>query len=68
MGRPRYETLDTVRGLALVSMIAYHASWDLVYMFGVDWPFYHSFGAHVCKDGRAHDDHVPVQKTLIKFV
>ena len=47
MGRPRYETLDTVRGLALASMIAYHASWDLVYMFGVDWPFYHSFGAHV---------------------
>lgn len=43
----RYETLDTIRGFALLSMILYHASWDLVYMFGVDWPWYHGFGAHV---------------------
>lgn len=43
----RFETLDTVRGCALASMILYHASWDLVYMFGVDWPWYHGFGAYV---------------------
>lgn len=43
----RYETLDTIRGFALLSMILYHASWDLVYMFGVDWLWYHGFGAHV---------------------
>lgn len=43
----RYQTLDTVRGCALVSMILYHASWDLVYMFGVNWPWYHGFAAHV---------------------
>lgn len=28
-------------------MICYHASWDLVYMFGLDWPWYHGFGAYV---------------------
>lgn len=43
----RSETLDTIRGFALISMILYHASWDLVYMFGVDWPWYHGFAAHV---------------------
>lgn len=43
----RFETLDTIRGCALASMILYHANWDLVYMFGVDWPWYHGFGAYV---------------------
>lgn len=43
----RYQTLDTVRGFALLSMILYHASWDLVYMFGLNWPWYRSFAAHV---------------------
>lgn len=45
MTKPRYSILDLIRGLALVSMMAYHASWDLVYLFGVDWPWYHSEGA-----------------------
>ena len=41
----RFDSLDTIRGITLISMIAYHASWDLVYLYGVDWPFYHSAGA-----------------------
>ncbi len=45
MPKLRYSLLDLIRGLALVSMMAYHASWDLVYLFGVDWPWYHSEGA-----------------------
>lgn len=45
--KTRFARLDTIRGCALVSMIAYHASWDLVYLFGLDWPWYHSFGAYV---------------------
>ena len=32
---PRYALLDELRGLALISMIGYHAMWDLVYMFGL---------------------------------
>ena len=47
MEHRRYQVLDTIRGCALVSMILYHACWDLVYMFGMDWPWYHGFAAHV---------------------
>lgn len=37
----RYAFLDELRGLDLLSMIAYHACWDLVVLFGVraDWYF-----------------------------
>ena len=38
--KPRYALLDELRGLALVSMMAYHAMWDLVYMFGVWAPWF----------------------------
>ena len=47
MKRRRCQVLDTIRGCALLSMLLYHASWDLVYMFGADWPWYHGFAAHV---------------------
>jgi len=28
-------------------MILYHTAWDLVYLFGLDWPWYRGFAAHV---------------------
>lgn len=37
--RERYHLLDTIRGLTLVSMICYHASWDLVYLFRIGGGF-----------------------------
>lgn len=40
--KKRYAGLDQVRGMALFSMIAYHGTWDLVYLFGFDWPWYQS--------------------------
>lgn len=43
----RRHGLDTIRGLALISMMLYHASWDMVYLFGADWDWYHSTGAYV---------------------
>lgn len=43
----RHHDIDTVRGCALVSMIAYHGCWDLVYLWGFDWPWYRSFGAYL---------------------
>ena len=45
--RRRYHGLDTLRGVTLVSMMAYHACWDLVYIFGMDWDWYESFGAYL---------------------
>ena len=43
--KARREELDTLRGLTLISMILYHACWDLVYLFGMDWDWYRSEGA-----------------------
>lgn len=36
----RYQLLDTLRGFSLVSMVLFHACWDMVYLFGYDWPWY----------------------------
>lgn len=35
----RYRILDHIRGVTLLSMIVYHAIWDLVYIFDMrlDW-------------------------------
>ena len=38
--RRRSGTLDSLRGLTLVSMMAYHACWDLVYLYGMPWDWY----------------------------
>ena len=38
----RYRLLDSIRGFALINMLAYHALWDLVYLFGVSIPWYRS--------------------------
>ena len=43
----RSGTLDSLRGLTLVSMIASHTCWDLVYLYGFDWGWYRSFQAYV---------------------
>lgn len=36
----RYEIPDNLRGLNLISMIAYHGIWDLVYLLGHSIPWY----------------------------
>lgn len=40
--KKRLHLIDEYRGLVVINMIAYHAIWDLVYMFGVDWQWYKS--------------------------
>jgi uncharacterized membrane protein len=45
--KPRLHALDAIRGITLCSMIAYHAMWDLVYMFGVRADWYRSDAAHL---------------------
>ena len=32
--------MDILRGITLISMIFYHAAWDLVYMFNINLPWY----------------------------
>ena len=43
----RYGILDELRGITLVSMILYHAVWDLVYVYGVDWKWFYTPFAYV---------------------
>lgn len=45
MKSKRYTILDIIRGLALIGMTAYHAMWDLVYIYDVDIPWYKSNAA-----------------------
>lgn len=47
MQRTRQYSLDTLRGLTLISMIAFHGCWDLVYLYGRNWNWYRSAGAYV---------------------
>lgn len=43
----RYELIDSIRGLTLISMMAYHGIWDLVYLFGLKWNWYLGEGAYL---------------------
>ena len=45
MGK-RYHALDALRGITLISMILYHTCWDLVWIFGHDWPWFHGAVAY----------------------
>ena len=45
--KKRYELLDSLRGLTLVSMILYHAAWDVVYLFGENWAWYRGFHGYL---------------------
>ncbi len=38
--RIRYNLIDTLRGIAFISMAIYHGVWDMVYIFGKDWDWY----------------------------
>lgn len=38
--KQRYTVPDTVRGIAVIMMIVYHAMWDMVYLFGVSIPWF----------------------------
>lgn len=45
--KQRYPVFDTFRGLTLLSMLCYHAVWDLVYLYGFDWQWYRSEYAYI---------------------
>lgn len=36
----RYNKLDFIRGITIISMIGYHGLWDLIYLHGVSVPWY----------------------------
>ena len=44
--RRRLHLLDGIRGVVLVSMIVYHFSWNMVYLYGARWMWYRSNAAY----------------------
>ena len=49
----RVHFFDEWRGLAILLMVLYHGAYDLVEIFGVNWPVFNSFGMHVVQEGIA---------------
>jgi len=45
--RKRLHLLDGIRGIVLISMIAYHFSWNMVYLYGARWAWYRSNAAYI---------------------
>lgn len=45
--KERYVLLDAVRGLCLISMILYHGTYDLVYLYGVSLPWYQGMPGYI---------------------
>uniref|UniRef100_UPI0040567633 heparan-alpha-glucosaminide N-acetyltransferase n=1 Tax=Acetatifactor sp. TaxID=1872090 RepID=UPI0040567633 len=45
--KKRYEYLDILRGITLISMILYHTMWDLVYIAKIKIDWYPSEGAYI---------------------
>ena len=43
----RYRLLDELRGLDLISMMCYHGLWDVVFLFGVQLPWYTGMPGHL---------------------
>lgn len=43
----RYQIIDEIRGITLVSMILYHGIWDLVYIFGWNLSWFQTQGAYL---------------------
>ena len=45
--RPRYYALDDIRGITLISMIFYHAMWDIVFILGKDIKWYNEAPGYI---------------------
>lgn len=45
--KKRYHWIDNVRALAIISMVLYHAVWDLVFLYGLDLKWYSGTGAYL---------------------
>lgn len=43
----RYPLLDNIRGITLVSMMLFHAMWDIVYIYDMDVAWYRGTGAYI---------------------
>jgi uncharacterized membrane protein len=49
-GAKRVYAIDEIRGLSILLMVLYHAVYDVVYIFGVNFPFFSSPFMNVLRD------------------
>ncbi|MGN1031116.1 MAG: heparan-alpha-glucosaminide N-acetyltransferase domain-containing protein [Butyricicoccaceae bacterium] len=47
MAGKRYDLLDSIRGLTILSMVGFHGVWDLIYLFGADWEWYDALPGYI---------------------
>ncbi len=40
--RTRLELIDSIRGVTLISMMIYHFCWNMVYLYGNKWTWFHN--------------------------
>lgn len=43
----RYRLVDTIRGICVISMVMYHLMYDVVYIMGIDVPWYRAIPGHI---------------------
>ena len=43
----RYNRIDNLRAISIISMVLYHAAWDLVFLYNFNWPWYKSLAGFV---------------------
>lgn len=43
----RYNVVDAVRGITIISMILYHGIWDIVYLFNYSLPWFESYAGYI---------------------
>lgn len=46
-GTERYRLIDALRGACVISMVLYHMMYDIVYILGVDAPWYRGIPGHI---------------------
>ena len=45
--RKRIHWVDALRGWSIISMVAYHVMWDLVYLYGLEADWYRGLAGHI---------------------
>lgn len=45
--KQRIYWIDNLRAIAMLSMIVYHTVWDLVWLYGMEWQWYHGIFAKI---------------------
>ena len=47
VARKRIRWVDALRGWSIISMVAYHAMWDLVFLYGLEADWYRGLPGHI---------------------